>query len=70
MGSDSEFEAKGGDWRQNEEKERGRERTWPRWIPGDREDGFSCISFPNSFDAENLSVCNENHHELTFLSRV
>ena len=29
-----------------------------------------CISFPDSFDAENLSVCNENHNELTFLSRV
>ena len=27
-------------------------------------------SFPDSFDAENLSVCNENHYELTFLSRV
>ena len=37
---------------------------------GDREDDFFCISFPNSFDAENLSVCNEKHYELTFLSRV
>ena len=31
---------------------------------------FFCISFPDSFDAENISVYNENHHELTFLSRV
>ena len=36
---------------------------------GDREDDFFCISISNSFDAENLSVCNENHYELNFLSR-
>ena len=36
----------------------------------DREGGFFCISFSDSFDAKNLSVCNENHYELTFLSRV
>ena len=41
-----------------------------RRILGDREDGFFCISFPNSFGVENLSVYNENHYELTFLSRV
>ena len=46
------------------------ERDWQRRIPRDREDGLFCISFPNSFDAENLSACNENHYELTFLSRV
>ena len=28
------------------------------------------ISFPGSFDAKILSVCNETHYELTFLSRV
>ena len=28
------------------------------------------ISFFDSLDAKNLSVCNENHYELTFLSRV
>ena len=44
-------------------------------IGSDRESGcdkddFLCISFPDSFDAENLSVCNKNHYELTFLSRV
>ena len=33
-------------------------------------DDFSCISFPDSFDAKNLSICNENHNKLTFLSRV
>ena len=37
---------------------------------GDDEDGFFCISFSNLFDAENVSVCNENHYELTFLSMV
>ena len=37
---------------------------------GDHEDDFFCISFPNSFDAENLSICNENHYEVTFLSCV
>ena len=45
------------------------EDRW-RQIPRDREDGFFCISFPDSFDVKNLSVCNEYHHELTFLSRV
>ena len=46
------------------------ERDWWRQIPRDRADGFFDISFPDSFDVENLSVCNENHYELTFLSRV
>ena len=36
----------------------------------DHDDGFFCIYFPDLFDAENLLVCNENHYELTFLSRV
>ena len=53
-----------------EHKERQIERAWRRRIPRDREDGFFCISFPDSLNAENLSVCNENHYELTFLSRV
>ena len=59
-----------GDWRQTEDKEIRIERAWWIRIPRDREDGFFCISFLNSFNAENLSVCNENHCELTFLSRV
>ena len=59
-----------GDWRQNEDKERQIERDWGRRIPGDREDGFFSISFSSSYDVGNLSVCNENHYELTFLSRV
>ena len=46
------------------------ERDWRRRIPRDCEDGFFCISFPDSFDAKNISVCNENRYELTFLSRV
>ena len=58
------------DWRQTEDKERRIERDWWRWIPGDREDDFFCISFSNSCDAGNISVCNENHYELTCLSRV
>ena len=52
------------------DKERRIERAWQRRIPRDREDDFFSISFPDSFNAENLSVCNENHYELTFLSRV
>ena len=47
-----------------------RERDWWRRILRDCENGFFCISFPNLFGAENLSVYNENHYELTFLSRV
>ena len=39
-------------------------------IPRDREDDFFYISFSDSFDNKNLSVYNENQHELTFLSRV
>ena len=35
-----------------------------RRIQRDREDDFFCISFPDSFDAKNLSVCN------AFLTRV
>ena len=56
--------------RQIEEKGRRIEREWRRRIPRDREDGFFCISFFDSLDAKNLSVCYENHYELTFLSRV
>ena len=56
--------------RQIEEKDRRTKGDWRRWIPRDREDKFFCISFPDSFDAKNISVCNENHYELTFLSRV
>ena len=56
--------------RQIEDKDRQIERDWRRQILRDREDGFFCISFPDSFGAKNLSVCNENHYELTFLSRV
>ena len=62
--------ARRGIWRQTEHKERRIERDWRRRISRDRADGFFCISFPDSFDAENLSVCNENNYELTFLSRV
>ena len=58
-----------GDWRQTEDKERRIERAWRRRIPRDREGDFFCISFSDSFNAENLSVCNENHYELTFLSK-
>ena len=64
------FKAREGIQRQTEHKERRIERDWRRWIPRDREVGFLCISFLDSFDAENLSVYNENHYELTFLSRV
>ena len=60
----------GGIGRRTEHRERRRERDWWIKIPRDREDAFIYISFPNSFDAENLSVYNENHYELTFLSRV
>ena len=60
----------GGDCRHTEDKERRIERDWGRRIPRDREDSFLHISFSNSFNVENLSVCNENHYELTFLSRV
>ena len=38
--------------------------------PQRSEDDFFCISFLDSFDAKNLLVCNENHYELTFFSRV
>ena len=41
-----------------------------RRIPRDREDGFFSISFPDSFNAENILVCNENIYKLTFPSRV
>ena len=58
------------DGRQTVDKERRIEKAWKRRIPRDREDGFFNISFPDSFNVENLSVCNENHYELTFLSRV
>ena len=64
------FEAKWGIRRQFEDKGRRIERDWRRRIPRDREDGFFYISFLDSFDDKNLSVCNENHYELTFLSRV
>ena len=64
------FEAKKGIQRQIEDKDRRIERDWRRRIPRDHEDSFFCISFPNSFDAKNLSICNENHYELTFRSRV
>ena len=56
--------------RQIEDKDRRIERVWRRRILRDREDGFFCISFLDSFDVENLSVCNENYYELTFLSKV
>ena len=46
-----------------------RDVVWRR-ILRDHKDGFFCISFSDPFDAENLSVYNENHYELTFLSRV
>ena len=67
---ESNFKARRGIQRQIEHKERRIERDWRRWIPRGREDDFLCISLPNSFDAKNLSVCNKNHYELTFLSRV
>ena len=60
----------GGLERHIEENDRWIERDWRRRIPRDCEDDFFCISFLDSFDAENLSVYNENHYELTFLSRV
>ena len=56
--------------RQIEENDRRIERDWRRRILRDHEDDFFCIYFLDSFDAENLSVYNENHYELTFLSRV
>ena len=56
--------------RQIEDKDRRIERAWWRQILRDREDSFFCISFLDSFDVENLSVCNENYYELTFLSKV
>ena len=56
--------------RQIENKDRRIERDWRRQILRDPEDGFFCISFSDSFDAKNLSAYNENHYELTFLSRV
>ena len=65
-----QFRGKRGIQRQTEHKERRIERDWRRRIPRDREDSFFCISFPYLFDAENLLDCNENHYELTFLSRV
>ena len=55
---------------QAKDKERRRVKAWRRWILRDREDGFFCISFPDSFNAENLSAYNKNHYELTLLSRV
>ena len=61
---------KGGIWRPTEGKDRRIERDWRRWILRYHEDDFFCISFPDPFDVENLSVCNENHYELTFLSLV
>ena len=60
----------GGNWRQIEDKERQIERAQWRQIPKDHEDDFFYISFPDSFNDENFSVCNENHYELTLLSRV
>ena len=36
----------------------------------DCEDDFFCSSFPDSFYVKNLSVCSEDHYELTLLSRV
>ena len=59
-----------GDRWETEDKERQIERAWLRRIPRDREDDFFSIYFPDSFNAENLLVYNENHYELTFLSRV
>ena len=59
-----------GDGWETEDKERQIERAWLRQIPRDREDDFFSIYFPDSFNAENLLVYNENHYELTFLSRV
>ena len=47
-----------------------RQRQTNRERFAETEDDFFCISFLDSFDAKNLSVCNENHYELTFLSRV
>ena len=67
---ESNFKARRGIQRQIEHKGRRIERDWRRWIPRGREDDFFCISFPNSFDAKNISVRNKNHYELTFLSRV
>ena len=60
----------GGGGGQTKHKERRIERTWGSRISRDREDGFFCISFLDSSNAENLSVCNENYYELTFISRV
>ena len=56
--------------KQIEHKERQIVRDWRRRIPRDREDDFFCISFLDSFDTENILVCNENHYEITFLSGV
>ena len=53
-----------------EEKDIRTEGDWWRRITRDREDNFFCISFPDSFDAKNISVYNEYHYELTFLSMV
>ena len=53
-----------------EEKDIRTEEDWRRGISRDREDGFFCISFPDSLDVKNLSVCNEYHYELTFISRA
>ena len=57
-------------WRQIKEKDRRKEGDWQRQIPRDREDDFFCIYFPDSVYVKNLFVCNENHYELNFLSRV
>ena len=36
----------------------------------DCKDSFFCSSFPNSVYVKNLSVYNEYHYELTFLTRI
>ena len=55
---------------QIEEKDRQIEKDWRRRIQRDRENDFFCISFLDSVYVKNISICNENHYELTFLSRV
>ena len=44
------FQGKRGIRGQTKDKERWIERDWRRRIPRDRENGFFCISFPDSFD--------------------
>ena len=54
----------------DEEKDIRKEEDRRRQIPRDCEDSFLCSSFPDLVYVKNLSVCNEYHYELTFLTRV